>query len=152
MILKLLERLGRKRIIYDRITGEPYLVRYYLLFKERRWFPFNIFIHKFLSSDPSDLHDHPWDYMTFIIKGGYFEWTPEYDDQGNELPPKRQWLGAGHFRYCRAESKHRIELMKGVDAWTIFIPMRQRREWGFWHDNKFINNMKYKLSRRSYER
>ena len=33
MLLKLLERLGRKRIIYDRVHNEPYLERYYLFLK-----------------------------------------------------------------------------------------------------------------------
>ena len=59
MILKLLERLGRKRIIMDRIENEPYLERYYLFLKERKTFPFNIFLHKFLKGDPDDVHDHP---------------------------------------------------------------------------------------------
>ena len=59
MILKLLERLGRKRIIFDRVHNEPYLERYYLLLKERQSFPFNIFLHKFLKGDPDDVHDHP---------------------------------------------------------------------------------------------
>jgi len=45
-MLKLLERLGRKRIITDRLNNEPYLERYYLFLKERKWFPFNIFLHK----------------------------------------------------------------------------------------------------------
>ena len=61
---------GRHRIIYDRLSNEPYLERYYLLFKDRKWFPFNIFIHKILKSDLDDLHDHPWPYFTLILKGG----------------------------------------------------------------------------------
>jgi len=136
--LRLLEKLGRKRIIYDRVTGEPYLERYYLLFKERTWFPFNIFLHKFLASDPSDLHDHPWNYCTFILKGGYFEWKPEPD--GRVL---REWFTRGHFRYRKATSKHRIELMEGVETWTLFIPFRHKRRWGFWPDNKFIDAEEY---------
>ena len=31
-----------------------------IYFKDRKDFPFNIFLHKFLKSDPDDLHDHPW--------------------------------------------------------------------------------------------
>ena len=39
MILKLLETLGRKRVILD-ADNEPYLTRYYLFLKDRKWFPF----------------------------------------------------------------------------------------------------------------
>ena len=53
MFLKLLEKLGRKRIVYDRVDNEPYLERYYLFLKDRTWFPFNVFLHKFLKSTAS---------------------------------------------------------------------------------------------------
>ncbi len=46
--LNWLDRIGRKRIIMDRADNEPYLERYYVFLKERRKFPFNVFIHKFL--------------------------------------------------------------------------------------------------------
>ena len=141
--MRLLEKLGRKRVIYDREDNEPYLVRYYLLLRERRWFPFNIFIHKFLKSDPSELHDHPWPFISVILKGGYFEWTYEYDDEGNELPPKREWITAGRIRFARANKFHRIELMEGVDAWTLFIPGPQIKPWGFKVKGKWIENSKY---------
>ena len=50
LFLNLLERLGRKRIVMDRVNDEPYLERYYLFLKDRKWFPFNVFLHKFLKS------------------------------------------------------------------------------------------------------
>jgi exopolyphosphatase/guanosine-5'-triphosphate,3'-diphosphate pyrophosphatase len=50
--LNLLERIGRKRIVMDRESDEPYLERYYLFLKDRDRFPFNIFLHKFLKGDP----------------------------------------------------------------------------------------------------
>lgn len=121
MILRLLERLGRKRIVMDRVNDEPYLERYYLFLKDRQRFPFNVFLHKFLKSDPDDLHDHPWPYATLILKGGYWETTPE----------GRFWRGPGHFRICTARSLHRIELDPSVECWTIFMPGPKQREWGF---------------------
>ena len=68
---KFLTKIGRQRIILDRQSQEPYLERYYLFLKERKKFPFNIFLHKFLKSDPDDVHDHPWPYATLILRGGY---------------------------------------------------------------------------------
>jgi hypothetical protein len=69
MIKKLFQRWNRHRVIMDRVNGEPYLERYYVFLKDRDRFPFNIFVHKFLKSDPDDVHDHPWPYFTIILKG-----------------------------------------------------------------------------------
>jgi hypothetical protein len=122
MILKLLEKLNRKVIIPDRASSEPYLTRYYLLFRNRpSWFPFNVFLHNFHKGDPDDLHDHPWPYFTLILRGGYWEYTPA----------GRFWRGPGHFRFCSARSLHRIELEPGVDTWTLFVPGLRERDWGF---------------------
>ena len=143
MLLKLLERLGRKRIIFDRVHNEPYLERYYLFLKERERFPFNVFLHKFLKGDPDDVHDHPWPYATLILKGGYYEWVPNFDEQGIKVGERRFWRGPGHFRICRPESYHRIELADGITAWTLFMPGPHKRDWGFLVNNRWIQNEQY---------
>jgi len=148
MFLRLLERLGRKRIIMDRVDNEPYLERYYLFLKDRKTFPFNIFLHKFLKGDPDDVHDHPWSYATLILKGGYYEWTPTFDEHNNQVGETRHWRGPGHFRICSPNSYHRIELKDGVTAWTLFMPGPQKREWGFLVDNKWIQNEQYIAQRK----
>ena len=79
-VLNWLERHDRKRVIMDRTENEPYLERYYVLFKERVTFPYNVFLHKFLKSDPDEVHDHPWNYATLILKGGYWEWIPQFNN------------------------------------------------------------------------
>jgi len=127
----------------DRADHEPYLERYYVFLRDRKWFPFNVFIHKFLKSDPDDVHDHPWPYATLILKGGYYEWIPEFDSQGLQVGEKRHWRGTGHFRVCSSHSYHRIELSPGITAWTLFMPGPQRREWGFLVNNKWIRNDQY---------
>jgi hypothetical protein len=131
LLLKLLDRLGRRRVVMDRVNNEPYLERYYLFLKDRDTFPFNIFLHKFLRSDPDDLHDHPWPYATVILKGGYWEWTPVFDDAGRKLTEVAKWRAPGHVRFNSATSLHRIELDPGVECWTLFMPGAKTREWGF---------------------
>ena len=143
LILKLLERLGRKRVINDRINNEPYLERYYLFLKERDRFPFNIFLHKFLKGDPDDVHDHPWPYATLILKGGYYEWVPEFNSKGEMVGEIRHWRGPGHFRTCTPTSYHRIELKDGVTAWTLFMPGPQQREWGFATRQGWVQHEQY---------
>lgn len=150
MILKILEKLGRKRIVLDRQSNEPYLERYYLFLKDRKKFPFNIFLHKFLKSDPDDLHDHPWPYATLILKGGYYEWIEKFNSDGVKIGQERMWRGPGHFRICGAKTYHRIELKPDVDCWTLFMPGPQQREWGFQVDNKWIQWEEY-ISQRKNE-
>ena len=149
MLLKLLDRLGRKRIVMDRVQNEPYLERYYLFLRERERFPFNIFLHKFLKSDPDDVHDHPWPYATLILKGGYWEWIPHFDTVGRKTGEYQVWRGPGHFRISKANSFHRIELDPDITAWTLFMPGPKQRDWGFLVQNKWIQWEQYLKQRKS---
>lgn len=146
--LEMLDRIGRKRIVMDRLNNEPYLERYYLFLKDRKYFPFNVFLHKFLKSDPDDLHDHPWPYATLILKGGYWEWLPQCNARGEKIGEISVWRGPGHFRSCSANSFHRIELDPNVECWTLFMPGPQQREWGFLDKkNQWIQHEEYLKSR-----
>ena len=148
MIKTFMKRLGRHRVILDRASSEPYLERYYLFLKDRNRFPFNIFLHKFLKGDPDDVHDHPWPYATVILRGGYYEWIPEFDSQGIKIGETQHWRGPGHVRVCSPDSYHRIELKPGVTAWTLFMPGPQRRTWGFLVNNQWIPHDQYIENRR----
>jgi hypothetical protein len=143
MLKKLFQKMGRYRVIMDRQDNEPYLERYYLFLKDRKRFPFNVFLHKFLKGDPADVHDHPWPYATFILAGGYYEWIPQFDAQGRVSCEIRKWRGPGHFRICGANSYHRIELKPGVTAWSLFMPGPQQQEWGFRYNNVWLQHEEY---------
>jgi hypothetical protein len=145
--LEWLDKIGRKRIIMDRVNNEPYLERYYIFLKDRTSFPFNVFLHRFLKGDPDDVHDHPWNYATFILKGGYWEWIPQFNSEGQKTCEIGKWRGAGHFRICRANSFHRIELDPGVETWTLFMPMQKKREWGFLTRKGWVQHKEYLNSR-----
>ncbi len=129
---------NRKRVIKDRNTSEPYLVRYYLFLKDRKNFPFNVTLHKVLKSDEETLHDHPWSYATLILKGGYYENTPK----------GRLWRGPGHFRYRRSEDLHYLELAKDADGneipcWSLFFMGRKATDWGFRVKGNWISHKRY---------
>jgi hypothetical protein len=186
--------LGRHRIIMDRDGVNPYLSRYYIFLKNRGQFLFNIFIHKFIQSDPYDLHDHPWAYISIPLWPGYWEFTPDSnqltqnnytiihtenddendgDDEGSEnddiimvmhndiqiskksstesddssntdIPQKCEWRGPFSIRYRSAESLHRIELPIQGYCWSIFIPLKRCRNWGFKTKNGWVSEEKYK--------
>ena len=147
MLLKLLERFDRKRIVMDRVNNEPYLERYYLFLKDRKRFPFNVFLHKFLKSDPDDVHDHPWPYFTLILRGGYWEWIPQFKSDGTLSCEIGVWRGPGHFRICKATSYHRIELDPTVTCWTLFCPGPQQKDWGFLSKGSWVQWEQYLASR-----
>jgi hypothetical protein len=131
--LSWLDKLGRKRVIMDRYENEPYLTRYYLFLKDRKWFPFNVFLHNFHKGDLDDLHDHPWPYFTLILRGGYWEHTVS----------GKHWRSPGHFRINTPRSLHRIELEPNTDVWTLFIPGPKLREWGFIRKGEWVESQQY---------
>ena len=121
LLLKILEKLGRKKVVMDRgpshpeyCLAKPWTARYYLLFRKRpRWFPFNILIHHILDDDHGvGLHNHPFPYITIIISGGYWE----TDKNKNKIWRDRFYVG---FR--SADNLHRVDLEPGIKPVTIYI-------------------------------
>jgi len=137
MFLKLLDKIGRKRTIYDRDGKIPYLDRYYVFLKDRNRFPFNITLHKVMVSDEPVLHDHPWGYATLILKGGYWEHIPLTNETtGGVIGSTRVWRGPGHFRIRSADDLHWLELEKDeegneIPCWSLFFMGKKKKEWGF---------------------
>jgi hypothetical protein len=136
----LMNKLGRYRLIPDRQTGEDYMHRYYLFLKDRKKFPFNVTLHKILKSDDPIYHDHPWPYMTIILKGGYWEHTPIFNSKGQVFADIQKWRGPGSIIIRKANEYHWLEMDENVGpATTLFFMGPQQRDWGF-----LINKTKIK--------
>lgn len=127
----LMNKLGRYRLIPDRQTGENYMHRYYLLFKDRKKFPINVTLHKIVKSDDPIFHDHPWPYLTIILKGGYYEHTPFYNNEGMMIGELSRWRGPGSFIWRKAKEFHWLELDANQPVTTLFFMGPQQRDWGF---------------------
>lgn len=110
------------------VIGEgdrPYLLRWYLI-PRNPWV--NLYLHKFLrDDDDSALHDHPWWFISFVIRGAYREVLPE----GSVI------RRAGSLGYRQAEHRHRVELLR-VPTWTIVMTGPKKRTWGFWCPKGFV--------------
>lgn len=138
---KLMVKLGRYRLIPDRRTGEDYLHRYYLFLKDRVKFPFNVTLHKIVKSDDPIFHDHPWPYMTIVLRGGYWEHTPVYDKNGKMFAEFTTWRGPGSVVIRKAHEYHWLEMDESVgSATTLFFMGPQQREWGFMTKTKTGGN------------
>lgn len=105
---------------------DPYMVRYKLI--ETPWFA--VRVHHILRSDGDrDLHDHPWSFVSIVLRGGYDELTP-MTWRGDELiVVATRTITAPAVIYHRAEDLHRLELDR--PAWTLVFTGPRRRHWGF---------------------
>lgn len=126
---------------------DVYLIRYYII---RSKFV-NVFIHQFLRSDRDDLHDHPWNFCTYLVKGSYteqrrvFDWIGDYED----VPTVRKnenGIKQHIFVKRKATDLHRVvvdrELKyseKDQAAITFFMSGPFKRDWGFVKDERWID-------------
>ena len=143
-----------KRTPYINLDG--YMKRWWLL-------PYNRFgiaarVHQILRSDEdSHPHDHPWWYVTIILRGGYWECTI---DENREDELKAKWRGPGSILFRRASHFHALALdtwghtmireyhhetmeftKRYRSCWTLFITGPKRKDhdpnhscWGFMVD------------------
>lgn len=130
----------KKKIIYGcEARGDadkPYLIRWQLF--TCRWF--TIYLHKFIRSDADDLHDHPWNFWSFILWRGYFEETfkifPDINSVYNYkvTSRKRKLIRPLSLIYRSATHTHRVVLISEKPAWTIVIRSKYIRQWGFFEN------------------
>jgi hypothetical protein len=123
---KALARLDRKDIGDGR--GNTFFVRYTVA--KTRWF--SVYLHQFFRSDAERcLHDHPWPFVSIILRGGYWEemFRP---NSPVEFATNRHWRRPGSVLRRTAETSHRIVLEPGTKPWSLVIVGRKVRDWGFW--------------------
>lgn len=153
----------RKNIYRSGDNGrELYLIRW-TLFACRY---FSIKIHKILLSDNDDLHDHPWNFLSIILWGGYFEEIflkdslkekgPSTDCRLNPCIYHRTdaqiegmrtlftyWRKPGSILWRPATMAHKLYLPPGKSAWTFVVTIHRHRDWGFWGKNGWVFHSDY---------
>lgn len=101
-------------------------------------------VHNILRSGAGRaLHDHPFDFVTFIWWGGYTEIT-QSSRRRRRLRLTRRRYRAPTILFRRAEMPHRIEIEPGGSAWTFLITGPIRREWGLLTDAGWVSHRDYK--------
>lgn len=145
-LLNFLEKHDRCLTLRDK-GGDIYLKRYYLYRKEKTnqfeeektSYSFNVYLHQFFKSDMDDLHDHPWNFVSLVLKGGYFE---ELMDKNNPDDMHVTYTPPLHFNVKKAEDYHRV-IVPDKPCWTLFFRGKTRRKWGFNVNGKWIDAQKY---------
>lgn len=111
----------------DFVIGDDYLRRWFVI-PRNPWM--NVYLHDIRKSDDDRaLHDHPWSNTSFIIAGGYLEYTPE--------GYSARWAGDVVTR--EAGQLHRLEVLPGGGAVSLFMTGPKVREWGFACPQGWVN-------------
>lgn len=142
LVRRACEKLARKLPTWV-ITVEqddPYLARHYIFQKD--WIPKSlkralslvpsVFVHEFLRGDSdAEYHNHPWyTSVSLILAGGYTEERLKVTD--GEWKIVTRTLRPGMINVIRKDDFHRVALLDGKTAWTLFIAGRRTGEsWGF---------------------
>jgi hypothetical protein len=126
---------GKPHHIIGNDPDNPYMLRWYLIPRNKY---FNLYLHKFLRSDDDRaLHDHPWWFISFILKGSYRELTE------NKVYHRNRFS----FAFRKAEHKHRVILYtvhntvfysQFIPVWTVVLTGSKVRNWGFWCPKGFV--------------
>jgi hypothetical protein len=125
---------------------DPYMGRWHLLRKNQLSGIENIYLHRFVRSDPEDLHDHPWANASILLSGTY-----------TELGGRPVWgiseavRNPGDVVIRGADVRHAI---RSVEPGTIslFITGPKVREWGFWLDDGFVPWRDYRAAKDNQEK
>lgn len=158
-------RFFSRRVIAN-FAGDPYLIRYTIF--SCPWF--GIFVHCILRSDDDrDLHDHPWNFWSLILRGTYREyvpvdWPPSFTfgkGEGCHMITKSKVCSPGSLARHKARDAHRLELgmvtvfdpvgpavvpvlpYRYKPVWTLFLHGPRKREWGFYTPQGWIHWKKY---------
>lgn len=145
------------RTPYTHITsadGSQVYMRRYWLFNpypadssgNRPWwqFPISIRLHQIMREDDDrDLHDHPWNARTFILRGWYKEKRPHsWINYPGDIPRM-----TGTTAALRFGEYHRITGVSEGGVWTLFVTGRYRGTWGFLVNGKKVPWREYLLAK-----
>lgn len=134
-------KLFEKYVVRD---GEDvYLIRWRLI--ETPWF--GVFLHKICRPDHDrHMHDHPWPFVSFVLRGGYVEQVP-CGCTISCISARR----AGSIIRHAATDLHRIHELLNGPAWTLVLIGRRCRDWGFQTETGWVQWQEY-LLRKEQER
>lgn len=102
-----------------------------------KWLP-SIRIHHILRADNArDLHDHPWNARTIILKGWYYERRLVKGIRGDDITISK-WREAGDTATINYGQYHSIDEVSPGGVWTMFFTWDYTGTWGFLVDGKKV--------------
>lgn len=108
---------------YDGDDDDDYLTR--LRIVQTPWF--GVYLHRFDGPDPRPtLHDHPWRFLSIVLRGGYVERRLDPLDMTVDEDHRVRFVN--RMRLCDA---HSIMRLTRVPTWTLMLVGRRVRTWGY---------------------
>jgi hypothetical protein len=132
-----------------------YLTRWRLL--QTPWFALYMHCIRMPDTDRA-LHDHPWPFVSVVLRGGYDEARPVWPAAFARSPLERIFDGVHGIdpqdvfvrrrrplsvAFRRASDMHRIVRLRRTPTWTLVITGRKTRTWGFSTDGGWVAHYEY---------
>jgi hypothetical protein len=103
---------------------------------------FGLYVHRLNKPDPRPtLHDHPWPFLSLVLRGGYTEDVgirpPGCDDCPVSGRRARSWRRGSIHRMRRTDA-HAITELRRSPTWTLLLVGRRHRHepsWGYWDED-----------------
>ena len=107
---------------YDNPTGGPSRTRWRILHTPF----FGVYLHKWDLPDPRPtLHNHPWNFLSLILKGGYTQKTLDGVD-------RVRW-----FNFVGRKNFHAVtDVKKGT--LSLMIVGKTHQDWGYQTENGYV--------------
>lgn len=97
---------------------------------------FRICLHAIYKPDEDvHLHNHPWKFWSFVIKGSYTERLPNF-----KLNPRFPMTSV----YRNTDQFHKIEDLHSPVVYTFNIMWGFKDSWGYMVNNKFVGHETYR--------
>lgn len=150
IIIRLAQRNPYSPIVHS--DGTLYMGRWWLMprwalepdpespdaLKVKPWLPFSIRVHHIATADyDRHFHDHPFSFVSIILRGWYIESRPRTldpcfvtnrDFEASQVTSRM----AGSVAYRRCTDRHLIKDVPVGGAWTLVFLTRRLQWWGFY--------------------
>ncbi len=138
MIRELFNKLFLTKEIRSQ-EGELHFLRYRLF--SCPWL--RLYVHKILVSDYDEhLHTHPWNFFSFILKGGYRQEVLQHPKESIKYGYQR--FGQFDLVHMGRYEGHKITL-DYCPTWTFVVAYGSYGPWGYLTEQGFINHKTYRF-------
>lgn len=141
LLVKIIFKLFLVKEIVSR-TGVLHFRRFRVI--STPWF--KIYLHKIYASDrEAHMHDHPYDFMSLVLKGSYKEYYA--------IGPKWGEVKEKIYRFLQVNSHnhediHKVEIIDGP-VWTLFFVGKKTYDWGYQTELGFMSHERYRSWKRN---
>lgn len=119
-----------------------------LHFKRWRFFAcpwLRIYLHKICLPDyDAHMHDHPWNFISLILYGGYVE---KYSAGPNYENIYHNTNRPGKIIKRKRSDVHKIEKLINNSNWSLVIAWGKYKIWGYRVDSGWIDHKLYRLNK-----